>query len=87
MAFYAHLKRNSVVVEVGQYVEAGQRIAASGNSGSTGETPHLHFGVYESYYPKDGFDLPVNFRNAAGELDDRGGLIVRRYYKALPYNP
>lgn len=87
VAFYAHLKRNSVVVEVGEYVQAGQLIATSGNSGSTGESPHLHFGVYESYYPQTEFDVPVNFRNAAGELDDRGGLMVRRYYEAIPYDP
>jgi murein DD-endopeptidase MepM/ murein hydrolase activator NlpD len=51
-AFYAHLKQDSVVVEVGDWVEQG---------------------------------LPVNFSDTEGALDDREGLMVWRYYVALPY--
>lgn len=44
MAVYAHLDYNSVRVRPGQRVAAGDRLAASGNTGfSTG--PHLHFAV------------------------------------------
>jgi murein DD-endopeptidase MepM/ murein hydrolase activator NlpD len=84
-AFYAHLKQDSIVVQYGEYVETGQRIAASGNSGIVGAKPHLHFGVYGSYPPGEGFDVPVNFRNADGKLDARGGLMKGKYYEALPY--
>jgi murein DD-endopeptidase MepM/ murein hydrolase activator NlpD len=84
-AFYAHLKQNSITVQMGQFVEAGQRIAASGNSGFTGPIPHLHFGVYQYYPPEEGYDVPVNFRNAQDPLDDRGGLIAWRIYEALSY--
>jgi len=84
-AFYAHLKQDSIVVSYGQHVEAGQKIAESGNSGFTAGKPQLHFGVYESYPPQEGFDLAVNFRNAEGELDDLGGLMTWKYYEALPY--
>ncbi|WP_252273716.1 peptidoglycan DD-metalloendopeptidase family protein [Pseudomonas subflava] len=44
MGVYLHLMRNSVMVREGQRIEAGTRIARSGNTGnSTG--PHLHFVV------------------------------------------
>ena len=44
MAVYAHLDYNSIRVRPGQRVAAGDRLAASGNTGySTG--PHLHFAV------------------------------------------
>ncbi|RMH88619.1 M23 family metallopeptidase [Lysobacter pythonis] len=44
MAVYAHLQHGSLQVTPGQWVETGQVIARSGNSGySSG--PHLHFAV------------------------------------------
>jgi murein DD-endopeptidase MepM/ murein hydrolase activator NlpD len=81
-AFYAHLQLNSVLVSVDQAVEAGERIASSGSSGS--DVPVLHFGVYRGYPPTEGDDLPVNFRNADGPLDPLGGLIQDVFYRALP---
>ena len=43
-AQYAHLKKGSVAVRVGQRIRAGQQLGQLGNSGnSTG--PHLHFGL------------------------------------------
>lgn len=85
VAFYAHLKQHSVAVRRRDYVEVGQRIAASGNSGLTGGHPHLHFGVYASYPVLEGLDVPVNFRNAGGKLDPNGSLYQGKYYEALPY--
>jgi len=83
VSMYAHLKQYSIDVEVGEYVEQGQRIAAAGNSGSGG-TPHLHFGVYATWPNVEGLDVPVNFSNARGVLDARGGLVAGRKYIALP---
>jgi murein DD-endopeptidase MepM/ murein hydrolase activator NlpD len=84
VAFYAHLMQASITVKVGDQVEAGQTIAKSGNSGNTMGTPHLHFGVYASWPPVEGFDLAINFKNAGGELDNLGGLIAGNGYKAMP---
>jgi murein DD-endopeptidase MepM/ murein hydrolase activator NlpD len=43
---YAHLKKNSSLVNVGDTVTQGQRIAKVGSSGKTTD-PHLHFEVYQ----------------------------------------
>jgi len=85
VTFYAHLKQNSLLVQVGDKVQAGQRIAASGNSGNTLGEPHLHFGVYQSWPAREGFDVAVNFRNTNGPLDDRGALIPGMKYEALGF--
>lgn len=82
VAFYGHLKQNSVTVQVGQYVRQGQSIASSGNSGNTLGEPHLHFGVYQSWPATEGFDVAVNFRNADGPLDERRGLVAGAVYRA-----
>ncbi len=82
-AFYAHLQQDEVFVEPGQSVAQGELLANSGNSGLTGDGgPHLHFGVYRTYPPVHEDDLPINFRNAEGALDDRGGLVQNMVYTA-----
>ena len=83
VAFYAHLKQNSVGVTEGDHVTEGDTIALSGNSGDTAGEPHLHFGVYQSWPATEGFDVPVNFKNCEGPLDERGGLKKGMFYKAL----
>jgi len=85
VAFYAHLKQHGILVRVGEQVAQGQPIAESGNSGNTRGWPHLHFGVYASWPAVEGFDVPINFKNAEGTLDERGGLRPGGYFKALPY--
>ena len=83
LAFYAHLQQFGVMVDVGDRVASSQPIALSGNSGQTSDA-HLHFGVYLTWPPQEGWDLPVNFRNADGPLDALGGLRRYRRYEALP---
>lgn len=41
---YCHLKKGSIIAEVGDHVSAGETIAQVGQSGMA-EFPHLHFGV------------------------------------------
>lgn len=84
VAMYAHLTRNGVDVEVGQMVEAGQRIGAAGSSGLGLEnTPHLHFGVYRTWPNVEGDDVAINFSNANGPLDMLGGLVMGSSYEAI----
>jgi hypothetical protein len=82
-AFYAHLMQWGVDVEVGDFVDQGQRFAASGMSAVP--LPLLHLGVYRSFPPQEGNDLAINFRNAEGELDERGGLQLFVDYLARPH--
>ncbi len=87
VARYTHLQQGSVLVEVGDQVDPGQEIGASGSSGNTGGFPHLHFAVFRNGSSFDGpsSSIPVNFRNAGGRLDDRGGLIRGEVYQALAF--
>jgi len=81
-AFYGHLQQDSAIVAVGDTVSAGQPIARSGSSGTS--LPHLHFGVASTWPVRHPDDLPVNFRNANGPHDERGGLMRATFYEALP---
>jgi murein DD-endopeptidase MepM/ murein hydrolase activator NlpD len=81
VGFYAHLKQQGVLVQVGENVTAGQPIALGGHSG-TPDVVHLHFGVYDGYPPVEGADRAVNFRNMEGPLDCRRGLVNGAAYTA-----
>jgi hypothetical protein len=81
VAFYAHLMQNSIVLSLGDSVRQGQFFAKSSRSGSPW-FPHLHFGVYQNMPPVHGYDVPVNFRNAEGPLDECGGLVRGAVYRA-----
>jgi murein DD-endopeptidase MepM/ murein hydrolase activator NlpD len=80
IAHYAHCQQGSIQVQVGELVEAGQPIARSGYTGNA-DYPHLHFDVST----REGRVLPINFRNAAGRHDPRGGLLQAEEYRALPF--
>jgi hypothetical protein len=48
---YDHLKKGSILVEPGQYVSWGQKIAEAGSAGNS-SGPHLHFEVWGTDYYK-----------------------------------
>lgn len=71
--FMAHLQRGSLKVSGGDKVEAGQEVAACGNSGRT-YTPHLHVHLQNSPEVPIAESLPLYFENylADGEPVERG---------------
>ncbi|MBS1616595.1 MAG: M23 family metallopeptidase [Bacteroidetes bacterium] len=56
--YYGHLRKNSIVVQVGDSVSAGQKLGQVGSSGNSSD-PHLHFELwYDSSYYIDPFTGP-----------------------------
>ncbi|MBU3915411.1 M23 family metallopeptidase, partial [bacterium] len=64
---YVHNKQYSALVQVGQHVIQGQKIAEIGNSGVSAG-PHLHFAVKN----QKGYTLPVQFSNLTGYSEKDG---------------
>jgi murein DD-endopeptidase MepM/ murein hydrolase activator NlpD len=83
VAFYSHVRQGSARIQTGDSVGVGDRIADSGAAGAP--FAHLHFTVYRNAGLDDRDSLPINFRNADGPLDERGGLIPGQVYRALPF--
>jgi murein DD-endopeptidase MepM/ murein hydrolase activator NlpD len=83
MAFYAHFQQWSVTVNAGDTVSAGQLLGLCGTSGTPSHA-HLHFEVFEGAAYQWDEGVPVNFRNAQGRFDSRGGLGVDETYLVGP---
>ncbi len=58
---YWHLRKNSVTVQVGETVQAGQLIGMIGSSGAT-PIPHLHFEIWDNGQFRDPFTGLCNNR-------------------------
>ncbi len=72
-ALLAHMQANSIVVEEGEELDAGQVIGRCGNSGNTSE-PHLHFHLQDEPEFGTGHGLPAYFNQytANGDVVARG---------------
>lgn len=68
-AVLAHLRRGSLSVQVGDRVEAGQQVAACGNSGNSSE-PHLHVQLTDSARVAGSCGRPMAFRGGAADGAD-----------------
>jgi murein DD-endopeptidase MepM/ murein hydrolase activator NlpD len=74
MAVYAHLALESVRVQVGDRVRAGQVIALSGDTGYT-TGPHLHFCVQRNA-DMDLKSIPFRFEGPRGAFTPEAGMMV-----------
>ena len=74
---YLHITWNGALVEKGQYVNAGDTIALSGNSGLSTE-PHLHVDVTGYCTKAPCQTIPFSFKNSIDRVP-----IQSRFYKAL----
>ncbi|ABZ93211.1 Metalloendopeptidase [Leptospira biflexa serovar Patoc strain 'Patoc 1 (Ames)'] len=76
IANYAHLKKEGVVVSVGETVTEGQLIGYSGNTGYS-QGPHLHFEVHKPTKDSQIITLPTYFRT---QYSDRETLSQSYLY-------
>jgi murein DD-endopeptidase MepM/ murein hydrolase activator NlpD len=69
------------LVALGAPVTQGQVLGFSGNTGNTGNIPHLHFSVHICDPVADGLEVcptsPSNFRNT--DPNPQGLVVGRRY--------
>lgn len=90
-ALLAHMKQDSAVVAVGDYVAVGEKLGECGNSGNT-SGPHLHFQIqrYPDLFAKNGYTYPVKFNNTSrirrGKRVQREGLFYIRNDRMVPNN-
>ncbi|HCO56091.1 MAG TPA: hypothetical protein DIT93_13900 [Pelagibacterium sp.] len=61
-AFLAHMQQDTITVQRGQEVSAGDVLGLCGNSGNTSE-PHLHFHLQTTPDLSEGEGLPAQFQN------------------------
>ncbi len=81
---YVHLRQNGAEVEVGDYIEAGEFIGYSGNTGRS-SGPHLHFDVRLPTFSGGMQSIPVRFLNYDNTTVDPEEN--RFYYAYHPGNP
>ncbi|PCJ16659.1 MAG: hypothetical protein COB02_15650 [Candidatus Cloacimonadota bacterium] len=63
-----HLKKDSIIVKVGQTVEVGQVLAQCGNTGNTSQ-PHLHIQLMtkKDLFDKHNLPVPMFFKDSSGK--------------------
>ena len=76
----AHLKKDTIIVGVGDVVVKGQALGKTGNSGNSSE-PHLHYHLQNTVDPFNGEGLPAKFQNyyVNNVLIERGEPMQNEY--------
>ncbi|CAM2823341.1 M23 family metallopeptidase [Salinicoccus roseus] len=70
----AHLKENSIKVDKGDIVQAGDTIAKSGNSGNSSEA-HIHFQVMDAPKIHKCKSIPIRFNDRSSPV--QGDIVTR----------
>jgi murein DD-endopeptidase MepM/ murein hydrolase activator NlpD len=79
VAYYWHLQKDGVIVNIGDTVKAGQWIALSGNTGYSA-FPHLHFEVQGNDASGEYGQLATRFKTNKGTIYLRPGKFYRTIY-------
>ena len=78
---YYHLKKDGVIVAVGESVARGQFIGLSGDTGYTA-SPHLHFAVYRATNDGETQSVPIRFQSEVGVINrPRSGGIYQAAFQ------
>jgi hypothetical protein len=66
VALYAHLRKGTVLAQLGQLVQGGERLGSVGNSGNS-TMPHLHFHVMDRANPWEAEGVYCDFTTGEPE--------------------
>ncbi len=93
VAYYYHLQRETVAVEVGQSVSKGQMIGLAGSSGSSTDA-HLHFSLYRNgslvepmFKPEDYFADPPIYQGDQAPSITASGITDRAPWNDIKEQP
>ena len=89
-SLYAHLRRGSATVRVGDVVTAGRPLGEVGNSGNTSE-PHLHVQLMDHAHPSAAAGLPFRWCDIRQDPEDTDptwsrGPVSAEVVEGLPAN-
>lgn len=76
---FAHLKKDSIIVKLGDKVKKGQIIGNCGNTGNSTE-PHLHFQLQNNKSFYNSFGLPILFENIKLSTHPKYGVFDTREF-------
>ncbi|NLE16323.1 MAG: M23 family metallopeptidase [Spirochaetales bacterium] len=82
----AHLKKDSILVQVGEKVVRGQQLAQCGNTGNSTE-PHLHFHLQNGPHFYTSVGLPIRFSDLALQPCPQYSLMDERPVMPLSSMP